>query len=98
MAIDKRTIKQPHVSYEEIDGGFRVSTNGDGNIVEFEKASTFTKEDFRGIIIERYKNGKIKKVCRTCKRTCKQVIVKGSSFRCFLKDYDYKKSQRRGKK
>jgi len=95
---DKRTIKQPHVSYEEIDGGFRVSTNGSGNIVEFEKASTFTKEDFRGIIIERYKNGKIKKICRTCKRTCKQVVVKGSSFRCFLKDYDYKKSQRREKK
>jgi len=98
MAIDKRTIKQPYIPYEEIDGGFQVSSGDGKNTITFEKAGGFTKETFRGIIIERYKNGQIKKVCRTCKRTCKQVIVKGSSFRCFLKDYDYKKSQRRERK
>lgn len=98
MAIDRRTIKQPYIPYKEIDDGFRVSVNSNGSTIEFEKASTFTKEDFRGIIIERYRKGKIKKICRTCERDCKQVTVKGSSFRCFLKDYDYKKSQRQEKK
>lgn len=95
---DRRTIKQPYIPYEEIDNGFEVFTEDGKNTITFEKNSVFTKEDFRSIIIERYKNGRIKKVCRTCKRDCKQVVVKGSSFRCFLKDYDYKKSQRQEKK
>ena len=98
MTIDKRTIKQPYVPYEEIDGGFQVSSEDGKNIITFEKAGGFTKEVFRGIVIERYKNGKIKKICRTCKRTCKQIIVKGSSFECFLKNYDYKKRKRQEKK
>jgi len=98
MTIDKRTIKQPYVPYEEIDGGFQVSSEDGKNIITFEKAGGFTKEVFRGIVIERYKNGKIKKICRTCKRTCKQIIVRGSSFKCFLKNYDYKKRNRQEKK
>lgn len=95
---DKRTVKQPYIPYEEIDDGFQVSIEDGKNNVTFEKASVFTKEDFRSIIIERYENGKIKKMCQNCERACKQIIVKGSSFKCFLKNYDYKKRKRQEKK
>jgi len=98
MAIDKRTIKQPYIPYEEIDGGFQVSNEDGKNIVMFEKTSGFTKETFRSIIIERYKNGQIRKICQTCKRDCKQIKVKGSSFKCLQKEYDYKKRKRQEKK
>jgi len=98
MAIDKRTIKQPYIPYEEIDDGFQVLIIDGKTSVIFEKASVFTKDDFRSIIIERYENGKIKKMCQNCERTCKQIIVKGSSFKCFLKNYDYKKQKRQEKK
>jgi hypothetical protein len=98
MTMDKRTIKQPYIPYKEIDDGFEVFTEDGKNIITFEKAGGFTKETFRSIIIERYKNGQIRKICQTCKRDCKQIKVKGSSFKCFQKEYDYKKRKRQEKK
>ena len=98
MAIDKRTIKQPYVLYEEIDNGFEVLIEDGENIVNFGKSNGFTKETFRSIIKERYKNGQILKICQTCKNTCKQVKVKGSSFKCLQKEYEYKKRKRQEKK
>lgn len=96
MTIDKRRIKQPYIPYEEIDGGFRISTEGGKTNIEFEKAGGFTKETFRGIIIERYKNNPIMKVYRNCTRECKQVSVKGSNmkFTCAIR---IKKLNRRKK-
>lgn len=96
--MDRRTIKQPYVPYEEIDNGFEVFIEGGENIVNFGKNNGFTKETFRSIIKERYKNGQILKICRTCKNICKQVKVEGSSFKCFQKEYERKKRNRQEKK
>ena len=96
--MDRRTIKQPYIPYEEIDGGFEVLTEDGKNTITFEKAGGFTKEDFRSIIIERYKNGQILKICRTCKNTCKQIKVKGNTFKCLQKEYEYKKRKRQERK
>ena len=78
--IDKRTLPRERRSYKEFESGFQVLNNDGVNIIDFEKPSVFTNPVLRDIIKERYKNGKILKVCRTCKNTCKQVDVKGVKF------------------
>ena len=84
--IDKRTLSRERREYKEFEQGFQVlNENGISNI-EFEKASVFTKSTLRDIIKERYKNGKILKVCRACKKACKQVDVKGASFKCYQQE------------
>jgi len=77
---DKRTSPRERETYKEIKDGFQVINNGGMNTVDFEKSSVFTNPTLRGIIKERYKNGKILKKCQTCKNTCKQVYVKGVKF------------------
>ena len=78
--IDKRTLPRERKEYKELKQGFQVLNENGVDNIEFEKASVFTKPTLRDIIRERYKNGKILKVCRTCKNTCKQVDVKGVKF------------------
>lgn len=96
--MDRRTIKQPYSPYEKINGGFEVSINDGENIITFEKEGGFTKTTFRDTIRERYKNGQIRKICRTCKNTCKQEEMRGVKFRCSIKEYEYRKRNRREKK
>ena len=80
--IDKRTLPRDRKDYREFKQGFQVLNENGVSSIEFEKASVFTKSTLRDIIKERYKNGKILKVCRTCKKACKQVGVKGVKFTC----------------
>jgi len=88
-------IRKPVVIYKEINNGFKVSEEGS---VIFEKASASTQLGLRDIIKERYKKGKILKVCQTCERNCKQVLAPNSTFKCYLKFYDYKKKKQQEKK
>lgn len=80
--IDKRIVSRKHEFHKEFENGFQVFDRDGVNNIEFEKASVFTNPTLRDIIKERYKNGKILKICRTCKKVCKQVGVKGVKFTC----------------
>ncbi len=90
--------KQAYIPYKKIDGGFEVSIEDGENIISFEKEGGFAKKTFRDTIRERYKNGQIKRICRTCKNTCKQEEMIGTKFKCLTKEYEYKKQKRKEKK
>ncbi len=83
------------ILYEEINGGFQVSNE---QSIEFEKTSGSTHMGFRNSIKERYNKGKILRLCQTCERNCKQVLAPNSTFKCYLKYYDYMKKKRQEKK
>ena len=88
-------IRNSTVLYDKFNNGFQVSEE---HGIEFEKASGSTQVGLREIIKERYRKGKILRLCQTCERDCKQGLEPGSTFKCYLKFYDYKKKKRQEKK
>ena len=84
--IDKRKISRKHEFYKEFKNGFQVLGENGVNNIEFEKASVFTNPTLRDIIKERYEHGIIYKMCQTCKKDCKQVIIRGVKFTCYQRE------------